>query len=51
MKKYVSKERKRIEQDLLYYLRNYRFFTSRFRDARDFESIINGLIEELKSDV
>ena len=49
--KYVSKERRKIEQTLLYYLRNYRFFESRFRNIEDFNSIIDGLIEELKSDV
>ena len=51
MKDYVSKERRRIEKELLYYLRKYRFFASRFRDLRDFDSIINDIIEQLKSDV
>ena len=51
MNPFVSKERRKIEQELLYYLRNYRFFESRFRDIRDFDSIIDGIIEQLKSDV
>ena len=50
-KEYVSKERRRIEKELLYYLRKYRFFASRFRDIRDFDSIINDIIEQLKSDI
>jgi len=49
--RYVSKERKKIEQELLYYLRNYRFFESRFRDIRDLNAIIYNIVEELKSDV
>ena len=49
--RYVSKERKKIEQELLYYLRNYRFFELRFRDIRDLNAIIYGIVEELKSDV
>ena len=51
MKEYASKERRKIEKELLYYLRNYRFFESRFKNIEDFNSIINGIIEELKSDV
>ena len=51
MGRYVSKERKKIEQELLHYLRNFRFYESRFRDMRDFNAIIENLIEELKSDV
>jgi hypothetical protein len=49
--RYVSKERKKIEQELLYYLRNYRFFESRFRDIRDLNAIIDDIVEQLKSDV
>ena len=51
MKEYVSKKRRKIEKELLFYLRKYRFFASRFRDIRDFDAIIYELIEELKSDV
>jgi hypothetical protein len=51
MGRYVSKERKKIEQELLHYLRNFRFYESRFKDIKDFEAIIDDLIKELKSDV
>jgi len=51
MKEYVSKKRREIERELLFYLRKYRFFASRFRDIRDFDAIINEIIEELKKDV
>jgi len=51
MKEYVSKKRRNLEKELLYYLRKYRFFSSRFRNIKDLESIINEIIEELKSDV
>ena len=51
MKRFVSKERKRAEEELLNYLRNWRFFTSRFRKIEDLELIIDGIVEYLKSDV
>ena len=51
MGRYVSKERKKVEQELLHYLRNYRFFESRFRDIKNFDSIIEDIIEHLKTDV
>ena len=51
MKEHVSKKRKELEKELLYYLRKYRFFSSRFRNIDDLESIINEIVEELKTDV
>ena len=51
MKQYVSKKRRQLEKELLFYLRKYRFFTSRFKNIKDLESIIDEIIEELKSDV
>jgi len=51
MKEYVSKKRRQLEKELLYYLRKYRFFSLRFKHIEDLESIINEIIEELKSDV
>jgi hypothetical protein len=51
MKEDVSKKRRQIENELLFYLRRYRFFASRFRDIKDFDAIINEIIEQLKSDV
>jgi len=51
MKKHVSKERKKIENELLFYLRNHRFFASRFRYIEDYNAIINDIIEKLKSDI
>jgi hypothetical protein len=51
MKEYVSKERRKIEKELLFYLRRHRFFASRFRNIKDFDAIINEIIEQLKSDV
>jgi hypothetical protein len=51
MKEYVSKKRRKIENELLFYLRRYRFFASRFRDIRDFDAIIDEIIGQLKSDV
>jgi len=51
MKEYVSKKRRQLEKELLYYLRKYRFFSSRFKYIEDLESIINEIIKELKSDV
>jgi len=51
MKEYVSKKRRQLEKELLFYLRKYRFYAVRFRNIEDLESIINEIIEELKSDV
>ena len=51
MKEYVSKERRRIEKELLFYLRKYRYFTTKFRHIEDLDSIINEIVEELKRDV
>jgi len=47
----VSKERKRAEDELLNYLRNWRYFASRFRQIENLETIINDIVEYLKSDV
>jgi len=51
MKEYVSKKRRELEKELLYYLRKYRFFSSRFRHIEDLESTISEIVEELKTDV
>jgi hypothetical protein len=51
MKEYVSKERRKLEKELLFYLRKYRFYTVRFKHIEDLDSIINEIIEELKTDV
>jgi len=51
MKEYVSKKRKQIEKELLFYLRKYRYFSSKFRHIEDLDSIINDIVEELKKDV
>jgi len=51
MKEYVSKKRRQIEKELLFYLRKYRYFSSRFRYIDDLDSIINDIVEELKKDV
>jgi len=51
MKEYVSKKRRQLEKELLFYLRKYRFFSSRFKNTEDLESIINEIVEELKTDV
>ena len=48
---YISKERRRLEQELLTYLRKYRFYKSRFRNIKDLEFVINSIVEELKSDI
>lgn len=50
MKDYVSKKRREIEKNLLFYLRRYRFFSSKFEDSRDLDAFINDIIEQLKSD-
>ncbi|SCD21752.1 hypothetical protein PSM36_2963 [Proteiniphilum saccharofermentans] len=51
MKQYVSKERRKLEKELLFYLRKYRFFQSRFTHKNDLGWIISQIVEELKSDV
>lgn len=51
MKKYVSKKRREVEKELLMYLRNYRFFKSRFTHKNELDSLINDIVEELKSDI
>ena len=51
MKEYISKERRRIEKELLLYLRKYRFYASRFKHLNDLDSIINEIVNELKRDI
>ena len=51
MKEYISKKRRQIEKELLFYLRKYRYFTTKFRRIEDLDSIINEIVEELKRDV
>lgn len=51
MKKYISKERREVEKELLMYLRNYRFFCSRFTFKDELDKLINDIVEELKSDI
>ena len=51
MKEYISKERRRIEKELLLYLRKYRFYASRFKRLNDLDSIINEIVNELKRDI
>jgi hypothetical protein len=41
MKEYLSKERRRLEKELLLYLRKYRFYSSRFKRLSDLDAIIN----------
>lgn len=48
MKQYVSKERERLEQELLFYLRKSRFFRCRFTYKEDLDKIISDIVEELK---
>jgi len=50
-KEYVSKERRRIEKELLFYLRKYRYFSSKFRYIEDLDFVINDIVDELKKDV
>lgn len=40
MKQYVSRERRKLEKELLYYLRKCRFFQSRFTHKYDLDWII-----------
>ncbi len=51
MKMYVSKQRRMLENELLNYLRRYRFFASRFKYISDLDNIIKDIVEELKSDI
>lgn len=51
MKEYVSKERRRIEKELLLYLRKYRFYASRFKRLNDLDTIINEIVNKLKRDI
>ncbi len=51
MAQFVSKERRKLEKELLFYLRKYRFFRSRFTYKEDLDWIISQIVEELKSDV
>ena len=51
MKQDVSKERRKLENELLFYLRKYRFFQSRFTHKDDLDWIITQIVEELKSDI
>ncbi len=51
MSPYVSKERKRLEKELLMYLRKYRYFKSVFRFQPDLDDIINQIVQELKRDL
>lgn len=51
MSEYVSKERKRLEKELLMYLRKYRFYSARFHNISDLEAIIQQIVNELKRDV
>lgn len=51
MGRYVSEERKRLERELLNYLRNWRFFVARFKHIEDLEVIVNQIVDELKSDI
>ncbi len=50
MKENISKERRRIEKELLFYLRRYRFYASRFKRLNYLDSIINEIVNELKRD-
>lgn len=51
MKNYVSKERRQLEKELLFYLRKFRFFSVRFKQIDDLNKLIAEIVEELKSDV
>jgi hypothetical protein len=48
---YISKERRKLEKELLLYLRKYRFYATRFKKLSDLESIINEIVNELKRDI
>lgn len=51
MNEYVSKERRRLEKELLMYLRKYRFYSARFKRISDLNTIIDEIVNELKKDV
>ncbi len=51
MNEYISKERRRLEKELLMYLRKYRFYSARFKKISDLEKIIDEIVNELKRDV
>ena len=51
MNEYVSKERRRLEKELLMYLRKYRFYSARFKRIDDLNGIIYQIVNELKKDV
>jgi len=51
MNEYVSKARRRLEKELLIYLRKYRFYSSRFKRIDDLDGIIHQIVNELKKDV
>lgn len=49
MNEYISKERKRIEKELILYLRKYRFYSMRFKNINELDQIINDIVNELKT--
>jgi len=51
MNEYVSKERRKLEKELLMYLRKYRFYSARFKKISDLNTIIDEIVNELKKDV
>ena len=51
MNEYVSKERRKLEKELLMYLRKYRFYSARFTRLDDLNKIITQIVDELKKDV
>lgn len=51
MSPYVSKERKRLEKELLMYLRKYRYFRSVFSYQYDLDQVITEIVNELKRDI
>jgi very-short-patch-repair endonuclease len=51
MNAYISRERRKLEKELLLYLRKYRFYASRFKRLQDLDSIINEIVCELKRDI
>lgn len=48
MKNYVSKERRQLEKELLFYLRKFRFFSMRFKQIDDLNKLIAENVEELR---
>ena len=47
---YVSKERRKIEDELLFFLRKYKFLSARFKNTKDFDDMIDDIVEELKKE-